>query len=120
MRCGAQKVLPRCVSMTSSCRRRRCAPKSNTVTDSKYTGENLHNISELYLEQQHKTLSEAVVELWSNSKAHSDNMTSSRYGEIGVGLARGIDKDGFDCWYCVQVFLLNDCEVTWVDTPANK
>lgn len=94
--------------------------KSNTVTDSKYTGENLHNISELYLEQQHKTLSEAVVELWSNSKAHADNMTSSRYGEIGVGLARGIDKDGFDCWYCVQIFLLNDCEVTWVDTPANK
>ena len=94
--------------------------KSNTVTDSKYTGENLHNISELYLEQQHKPLSEAVVELWSNSKAHADNMTSARYGEIGVGLARGIDKDGFDCWYCVQVFLLNGCEVTWVDTPANK
>ena len=94
--------------------------KSNTVTDSKYTGENLHNISELYLEQQHKTLSEAVVELWSNSKAHADNMTSSRYGEIGVGLARGIDKDGFDCWYCVQVFLLDGCEVTWVDTPASK
>ena len=37
--------------------------KSNTVTDSKYTGENIHSISELYLEQQHKTLSEAVVEL---------------------------------------------------------
>ena len=94
--------------------------KSNTVTDSKYTGENLHNISELYLEQQHKTLSEAVVELWSNSKAHADNMTSSRYGEIGVGLARGIDKDGFDRWNCVQVFLLDGCEVTRVDTPANK
>lgn len=94
--------------------------KSNTVTDSKYTGENLHNISELYLEQQHKTLSEAVVELWSNSRAHADNMTSSRYGEIGVGLARGIDKDGFDCWYCVQVFLLDGCVVTWVDTPVMK
>ena len=94
--------------------------KSNTVTDSKYTGENLHNISELYLEQQHKTLSEVVVELWSNSRAHADNMTSSRYGEIGVGLARGIDKDGFDCWYCVQVFLLDGCEVTWVDTPVMK
>ena len=94
--------------------------KSNTVTDSKYTGENLHNISELYLEQQHKTLSEAVVELWSNSKAHADNMTSSRYGELGVGLARGIDKDGFDCWYCVQVFLLDGYEVTWVDMPAMK
>lgn len=94
--------------------------KSNTVTDSKYTGENIHSISELYLEQQHKTLSEAVVELWSNSKAHADNMTSSRYGEIGVGLASGIDKDGLDCWYCVQVFLLDGCEVTWVDTTAMK
>ena len=94
--------------------------KSNTVTDSKYTGENLHNISELYLEQQHKRLSEAVVELWSNSKAHADNMTSSRYGEIGVGLARGVNQNGLDCWYCVQVFLLDGCEVTWVDTTAMK
>ena len=94
--------------------------KSNTVTDSKYTGENIHSISELYLEQQHKTLSEAVVELWSNSKAHADNMTSSRYGEIGVGLARGANQNGLDCWYCVQVFLLDGCEVTWVDTPASK
>ena len=94
--------------------------KSNTVTDSKYTGENLHNISELYLEQQHKTLSEAVVELWSSSKAHADNMTSARYGEIGVGLARGVNQNGLDCWYCVQVFLLDGCEVTWVDTPVMK
>jgi len=94
--------------------------KSNTVTDSKYTGENLHNISELYLEQQHKTLSEAVVELWSSSKAHADNMTSARYGEIGVGLARGVNQNGLDCWYCVQVFLLDGCEVTWVDTTAMK
>ena len=94
--------------------------KSNTVTDSKYTGENIHSISELYLEQQHKTLSEAVVNLWSNSKAHADNMTSSRYGEVGVGLARGVNQNGLDCWYCVQVFLLDGCEVTWVDTTAMK
>ena len=94
--------------------------KSNTVTDSKYTGENIHSISELYLEQQQKTLSEAVVNLWSNSKAHADNMTSSRYGEIGVGLARGVNQNGLDCWYCVQVFLLDGCEVTRVDTPTNK
>ena len=94
--------------------------KFNTVTDSKYTGENIHSISELYLEQQHKTLSEAVVNLWSNSKAHTDNMTSSRYSEIGVGLARGVNQNGLDCWYCVQVFLLDGCEVTWVDTPAMK
>ena len=94
--------------------------KSNTVTDSRYTGENIHSISELYLEQQHKTLSEAVVNLWSNSKAHADNMTSTRYGEIGVGLARGVNQNGLDCWYCVQVFLLDGCEVTWVDTTASK
>ena len=94
--------------------------KSNTVTDSRYTGENIHSISELYLEQQQKTLSEAVVNLWSNSKAHTDNMTSSRYGEIGVGLARGVNQNGLDCWYCVQVFLLDGCEVTWVDTPVMK
>ena len=94
--------------------------KSNTVTDSKYTGENIHSISELYLEQQQKTLSEAVVKLWSNSKAHADNMTSTRYGEIGVGLARGVNQNGLDCWYCVQVFLLDGCEVTWVDTTAMK
>lgn len=94
--------------------------KSNTVTDSKYTGENIHSISELYLNQQQKTLSEAVVNLWSNSKAHADNMTSSRYGEIGVGLARGVNQNGLDCWYCVQVFLLDGCEVTWVDTPVSK
>lgn len=94
--------------------------KSNPVTDSKYTGENIHSISELYFEQQQKTLSEAVVELWSNSKAHAGNMTSSRYGEIGVGLARGVNQHGLDCWYCVQVFLLDGCEVTWVDTPASK
>ena len=56
--------------------------KSNTVTDSKYTGENIHSISELYLNQQQKTLSEAVVNLWSNSKAHADNMTSSRYRRL--------------------------------------
>ena len=94
--------------------------KSNTVTNSKYTGENIHSVSELYLEQQHKTLSEAVVELWSNSKAHADNMMSTRYGEIGVGLARSVNQNGLDCWYCVQVFLLDGCEVTWVDTPASK
>ena len=94
--------------------------KSNTVTDSRYTGENIHSISELYLNQQQKTLSEAVVNLWSNSKAHTDNMTNSRYGEIGVGLARGVNQNGLDCWYCVQVFLLDGCEVTWVDTPASK
>ena len=94
--------------------------KSNTVTDSRYTGENIHSISELYLNQQQKTPFEAVVKLRSYAKALADNMTSSRYGEIGVGLARGVNQNGLDCWYCVQVFLLDGCEVTWVDTTAMK
>ena len=92
--------------------------RSNTVTDSRRTGENIHCITELYLEQQHKTLSDAVVNLWSNSKGHADNMLNARYGEIGVGLARGTDSNGLACWYCVQVFLVDGCEVTWVDVPA--
>lgn len=92
--------------------------RSNTVTDSRRTGENIHCITELYLEQQHKTLSDAVVNLWSNSKGHADNMLNVRYGEIGVGLARGTDSNGLASWYCVQVFLVDGCEVTWVDVPA--
>ena len=44
--------------------------------------------------------------------------TDARYGEIGVGLARGTDSNGLACWYCVQVFLVDGCEVTWVDVPA--
>ena len=92
--------------------------RSNTVTDSRRTGENIHCITELYLEQQHKTLSDAVVNLWSNSKGHADNMLNARYGEIGVGLARGTNSNGLASWYCVQVFLVDGCEVTWVDVPA--
>ena len=45
-------------------------------------------------------------------------MLNARYGEIGVGLARGTDSNGLACWYCVQVFLVDGCEVTWVDGPA--
>ena len=92
--------------------------RSNTVTDSRRTGENIHCITELYLKQHHKILSDAVVNLWSNSKGHADNMLNARYGEIGVGLARGTDSNGLACWYCVQVFLVDGCEVTWVDVPA--
>mgnify|MGYP000550302693 FL=1 len=45
-------------------------------------------------------------------------MLNVRYGEIGVGLARGTDSNGLASWYCVQVFLVDGCEVTWVDVPA--
>ncbi len=94
--------------------------KSNTVTDSKYTGENIHSISELYLEQQQKTLSEAVVNLWSNSKAHADNMTSSRYGEIGVGLARGVNQNGLDCCACRSSCWTAVKSLGWIRPQVSK
>ena len=42
------------------------------------------------------------------------------YGEIGVGLAKGRDENGLDCWYCVQLFLCDGYTIGWVDTPAVK
>ena len=47
-------------------------------------------------------------------------MTNANYGEIGVGLAKGRDENGLDCWYCVQLFLWNGYTIGWVDTPAVK
>ena len=47
-------------------------------------------------------------------------MTNADYGEIGVGLAKGRDENGLDCWYCVQLFLWNGYSISWVDAPAAK
>ena len=92
--------------------------KFNTATDCPYMAENIHRIADWVLSDQ--TLAERAVADWSASTTHNKNMVNPKLSEIGVGLARGIDKDGFDCWYCVQVFLLDGCEVTWVDTPTSK
>lgn len=94
--------------------------KYTTVTDCPYIGENICQMPLIYLTQQKTTLPERVVLLWSNSSGHRKNMTNARYGEIGIGLARGIDENGLECWYCVQAFLLNGYDITWVDTPAAK
>ena len=91
-----------------------------TVTDCPYIGENICQMPLIYLTQQKTTLPERVVLLWSNSSGHRKNMTNAQYGEIGIGLARGIDENGLECWYCVQAFLLNGYDITWVDTPAAK
>ena len=94
--------------------------KYTTVTDCPYIGENICQMPLIYLTQQKTTLPERVVLLWSNSSGHRKNMTNARYGEIGIGLARGIDENGLECWYCVQAFLLNGYDITWVDAPAAK
>lgn len=94
--------------------------KYTTVTDCKYVGENICQIPLIYLAQQNTTLHERAVLLWSNSDGHRKNMTNADYGKIGVGLAKGRDENGLDCWYCVQLFLWNGYSISWVDTPAAK
>ena len=94
--------------------------KYTTVTDCKYVGENICQMPLIYLVQQKATLPERAVLLWSNSDGHRKNMTNADYGEIGVGLAKGRDENGLDCWYCVQLFLCDGYTIDWVDTPAIK
>lgn len=94
--------------------------KYTTVTDCKYVGENICQMPLIYLVQQKAALPERAVLLWSNSDGHRKNMTNADYGEIGVGLAKGRDENGLDCWYCVQLFLCDGYTIGWVDTPAVK
>ena len=94
--------------------------KYTTVTDCKYVGENICQIPLIYLAQQNTTLHERAVLLWSNSDGHRKNMTNADYGALGVGLAKGRDENGLDCWYCVQLFLWNGYSISWVDAPAAK
>ena len=91
--------------------------KYTTVTDCKYIGENIHLIGEWQI--RGSSLSSFAVEAWKNSAAHLKNMVSTKYGEIGIGLSQGTVM-GEPYWYCVQLFLLDGYNVTWVDAPAAK
>lgn len=92
--------------------------KSTTVTDCPYVGENIHRIADWAL--QSKTISEAAMWSWNLSNGHRDNILEKNYAETGVGLARGVNANGDECWYCVQLFLWNGYTVGWVDVPATK
>ena len=92
--------------------------KYTTVTDCKYVGENIHRIADWAL--QGKTVSEVAMWSWNYSAGHQKNLLDKNYAEIGVGLARGVNEDGYECWYCVQLFLWNGYSVSWVDAPAAK
>lgn len=94
--------------------------KYYTVTDCRQVGENIHQIPLLYLEQQKTALAETLVYSWSKSAGHMGNMTDESYAAIGVGLARGTDANGLECWYCVQLFLRSGYIITQVDAPAHK
>lgn len=93
---------------------------SNTVTNCEYTPENIHRISDYTLTQWKQRLADAVVGSWAKSPGHLKNMINDELSSIGVGLARGLNASGEDCWYCVQVFIYNGYLVTWVDDPILK
>ena len=92
--------------------------KYTTVTDCKYIGENIHRIADWAL--QDKTVSEVAVWSWNRSAGHQDNLLDKTYAEIGVGLARGVNDDGYECWYCVQLFLRDGYTIAQVDSPSDK
>ena len=94
--------------------------KYYTVTDCRQVGENIHQIPLLYLAQQKTALAETLVYSWSKSAGHMENMTDESYAAIGVGLARGTDANGMECWYCVQIFLRSGYSISAVDKPATK
>ena len=94
--------------------------KYYTVTDCRQVGENIHQIPLLYLAQQKTALAETLVYSWSKSAGHMENMTDESYAAIGVGLARGTDANGLECWYCVQLFLRSGYSISAVDKPATK
>lgn len=92
--------------------------KYNTVTDCPYIGENIHCIADWAT--QGKTVSEVAVWSWNLSDGHQKNLLNQNYAEVGVGLARGVNGNGDECWYCVQLFLWDGYTVGWVDAPASK
>ena len=94
--------------------------KYYTVTDCRQVGENIHQIPLLYLAQRKTALAETLVYSWSKSVGHMENMTDESYAAIGVGLARGTDANGLECWYCVQLFLRSGYSISAVDKPATK
>ena len=81
-------------------------------------GENIHRIADWALRD--RSVSEVAVWSWSLSGGHRDNLLEKNYAETGVGLARGVNDNGDECWYCVQLFLWNGYTVGWVDAPASK
>ena len=45
-------------------------------------------------------------------------MLDKTRSSIGVGVAKGVSPvNGEPCWYCVQWFLRDGYEITWVDEP---
>lgn len=88
-----------------------------TVTDCPYMAENIHRIADWTLETVRMDTAELAMKDWSSSPSHQRNLLNDRVTEIGVGLARGTNHDGMDCWYIAQLFRYPGQPITWVDQP---
>lgn len=55
---------------------------------------------------------------WAASQDHLQGMLDPTRASIGVGIAKGVNAStGKECWYCVQWFMREGYQVTWVDEP---
>lgn len=91
--------------------------KFSTVTDCPYVGENIHRISQPYLKYYGRELAETAVSGWLESPVHRENLLNEESAYVGVGIAKGKNDNGESAWYCVQLFMVNGGEITWVDDP---
>lgn len=95
--------------------------RRTTVTDCAYTTENIHCISDDRVEDPEKDLARIAVEEWGASKDHLKGMLDKERSAIGAGVARGVSPaTGEPCWYCVQWFLRDGYQITWVDEPITQ
>lgn len=95
--------------------------RRTTVTDCPYTTENIHCISDSRLEDPERDLARVAVEEWKASSSHLEGMLDRERSAIGAGVAKGISPaTGQPCWYCVQWFLRDGYEITWVDEPLTR
>lgn len=91
-----------------------------SVCNCPYTAENIHRISDRVLTYSGQGLTEYALDSWAGSEGHLKNMLNGQMSDIGVGLARGLNASGEDCWYCVQMFLYKGYVITWVDKPITS
>lgn len=95
--------------------------KRTTVTDCPYITENIHCISVSRLRDPQKDLAGTAMEDWSASAEHLNGILDKTRSAIGVGIAPGINPaTGKGCWYCVQLFLRDGYQITWVGEPITQ
>ena len=87
-----------------------------TVTNCPNAAENIHRVADWQLTDA--DLADTSISSWENTESHRKHLLNGRLAEVGIGLARGVNAGGDDCWYCVQLFLYGGQTVTWVGEAA--